>query len=162
MTSSAGLELAAASFTDPEVRALVDRVQAEYVVLYGGPDDSPLEEGGFDPPRGAFFLGRVDGAAVAMGGWRRRRDVHPWGLTEAAEVKRMYVAPEARRRGYARAVLAHLEGTARDAGAEVMVLETGTMQPEAMALYEAQGYRLIDGFGHYTWSPLSRCYGKRL
>ena len=59
-------------------------------------------------------------------------------------------------------MLAHLEGTARDAGAEVMVLETGTMQPEAMALYEAQGYKLIDGFGHYTWSPLSRCYGKRL
>ena len=58
-----------------------------------------VEDGGFDPPRGAFFLGRVDGAPVAMGGWRRRRDVHPWGLTEAAEVKRMYVAPEARRPG---------------------------------------------------------------
>ena len=29
-------------------------------------------------------------------------------------------------------------------------------------MYEAAGYELVDGFGHYTWSPKSRCFGKRL
>jgi hypothetical protein len=43
-----------------------------------------------------------------------------------------------------------------------MILETGTAQPEAMALYESAGYVRIEGFGHYRWSPLNRCYGKRL
>jgi GNAT superfamily N-acetyltransferase len=149
-------------FSDPDTQALVDEVQAEYTVLYGGPDDTPLEDGIFDPPRGAFFLAYVDAVAVAMGGWRLRSDVHPWGLGQAAEVKRMYVAPAARRQGYARLVLAHLEQTAREAGAEVMVLETGTAQPEAIAMYEATGYSPIEKFGHYTWSPRQRCFGKRL
>jgi hypothetical protein len=43
-----------------------------------------------------------------------------------------------------------------------MVLETGTAQPEAMALYESSGYTPIAGFGHYAWSPQNRCYAKRL
>jgi hypothetical protein len=42
------------------------------------------------------------------------------------------------------------------------VLETGTAQPEALALYAAQGYVAIEPFGHYTWSPLQRCLGKPL
>jgi ribosomal protein S18 acetylase RimI-like enzyme len=97
-----------------------------------------------------------------MGGWRLRSDVRPWGLTPAAEVKRMYVAPAARRRGYARAVLAHLEQTARAAGAEVMVLETGAPQQAAIAMYVAAGYVRVERFGHYAWSPTQRCFGKRL
>ena len=43
-----------------------------------------------------------------------------------------------------------------------MVLETGTAQPEAMALYESSGYARIENFGHYRWSPQNRCYGKPL
>lgn len=154
-------------FVDPDTQVLVADVQAEYAVLYGSPDDTPLEDGTFDPPHGAFFLAYIDGAdvdgvAVAMGGWRRRSDVHPWGLARAAEIKRMYVAPAARRRGLARAMLAHLEQTAREAGADVMVLETGSEQPEAIAMYVAAGYAAIEKFGHYTWSPRQRCFGKPL
>jgi GNAT superfamily N-acetyltransferase len=159
---AAPLVLAPVAFADPDTQALVARVQAEYVERYGGPDESPLEDGVFDPPRGAFFLGYVDGAAVAMGGWRLRPDVPRLGGALSAEVKRMYVAPSARRRGHARTVLAHLESTAREAGADVMVLETGTAQPEAIRLYLASGYELVESFGHYAWSPLSRCFGKRL
>ncbi len=156
------LRVAPVAFTDPDTQRLVAEVQAEYVVRYGGPDDSPLEEGVFDPPRGAFFLGYEDGVPVAMGGWRLRSDVLPFDRTSAAEVKRMYVAPGARRRGHARTVLAHLEATAREAGADVMVLETGTAQPEAIRMYLEAGYEPIDTFGHYAWSPKSRCFGKRL
>jgi hypothetical protein len=44
----------------------------------------------------------------------------------------------------------------------VMILETGTAQPEAMALYESAGYEAVTPFGHYQDEPLNRCYGRRL
>jgi ribosomal protein S18 acetylase RimI-like enzyme len=97
-----------------------------------------------------------------MGGWRFRPDVFRLGGVRLAEIKRMYVAPSGRRRGLARGVLAHLERTAAQAGADVMVLETGIAQPEAIALYTSSGYVPVEKFGHYAWSPKSRCYGKRL
>jgi len=156
------LRITPARFVDRDSQALVAEVQAEYTLLYGAPDEAPLEVGELDPPGGAFFLGRLDDAPVAMGGWRRRPDVPALGCTQTVEVKRMYVAPAARRRGFARQVLDHLEHTARDAGADVVVLETGTMQPEAIAMYTAAGYERVPDFGHYAWSPLSRCFGKRL
>ena len=162
MTSTGTLELSPARFTDAATQRLVDEVQAEYVLRYGGPDDSPIGDGVFDPPRGAFFLGYVEGVPVAMGGWRWRDDVHPWGAAAVTEVKRMYVARTVRRRGFARSVLAHLEDTARAAGSPAMVLETGTEQPEAIAMYLSAGYELIESYGYYSWSPKARCFGKRL
>jgi GNAT superfamily N-acetyltransferase len=150
------------AFTDPDAQLLVAQVQAEYVTLYGGPDETPLDPAVFDAPAGAFFVAYLGDAPVAMGGWRLRPEVVRLGGRLSAEIKRMYVAPSGRRRGTARAVLAHLEDTARGAGADVMVLETGTEQPEAIALYESSGYQPVEKFGHYMWSPKNRCYGKRL
>jgi ribosomal protein S18 acetylase RimI-like enzyme len=74
----------------------------------------------------------------------------------------MYVAPAARGLGLARAMLAHLERTAAEAGAAVSILETGTRQPEAIELYESSGYVEVPKFGFYCHAPLSRCYAKRL
>jgi ribosomal protein S18 acetylase RimI-like enzyme len=156
------LRVAQVGFLDADTQRLVEQVQAEYVVLYGGPDTSPIEDGVFDPPRGAFFLGYLGDEPVAMGGWRLRPDVHVLGASGAAEIKRMYVAPGARRRGHGNALLAHLERTARAAGADVMVLETGTEQPAAIRMYVEAGYELTENWGHYAWSPKSRCFGKRL
>ena len=146
----------------PDALALIADVQLEYVARYGSPDESPVDPGMFDPPGGQFFVGYDAGAPVAMGGWKSRPGLHALGGVRPAEVKRMYVVPAGRGHGHARAVLAHLEATAFAAGADVMVLETGTAQPEAMALYESSGYLQIEKFGHYAWSPQSRCYGKRL
>ena len=146
----------------PDALTLIADVQAEYVVRYGGPDATPIDVHMFDPPGGAFFVGYLGDVPVAMGGWKRRSDIAPLGRVRPAEVKRMYVAPAGRRNGFARVVLAHLEDTARARGADVMVLETGTAQPEAIALYESSGYQPVEKFGHYAWSPQSRCYGKRL
>lgn len=150
------------SITDPDAARLVEEVQAEYVVRYGGRDDTPLEPGYFDPPAGSFFVGYLDGLAVATGAWRRRNDVHALGSADTAEIKRMYVAPAARGRGLARAMLAHLERTARADGAAVMILETGLAQPEAIGLYTSAGYRPIPGFGFYQDAPLARCFGRVL
>ncbi len=149
-------------FTHPDALELIAQVQAEYTVLYGGPDETPLDPTMFDAPGGAFFVGYVDGVPVTMGGWRFRPDVTAFGRARAAEIKRMYVVPTARRTGLARRVLAHLEDTARAAGADLMVLETGTEQPEAIALYLSSDYEPVEGFGHYVWSPKSRHYGRPL
>lgn len=146
----------------PDARLLIEGVQQEYVVRYGGRDDTPMDPGEFTPPAGAFYVGYRDDVPVMTGAWRFRDDVTRLGSTRPAEVKRMYVVAAARRQGLARLMLAHLEATARDAGAEVMIMETGTAQPEAMELYEAAGYEPIEPFGHYAWSPHNRCYARRL
>ncbi|UUZ60636.1 GNAT family N-acetyltransferase [Nocardioides sp. B-3] len=146
----------------PDAQALIDQVQEEYVVRYGGRDESPIDHTEFVSPRGAFFVGHLDGVPVVSGAWRRRTDVVFAGTTHTAEIKRMYVVPAARGLGLARRMLAHLEETARAAGAEAMILETGLMQPEAIGLYESVGYTEIAGFGHYRDAPLNLCLGKSL
>jgi GNAT superfamily N-acetyltransferase len=150
------------ALTHPDAVRLIEEVQAEYRVRYGGPDRTPIDPSYFAAPHGAFVVAYRDGDPVAMGGWRFRPDVSRLGSERAAEVKRMYVAPVARRSGLARLVLAHLETSARAAGADVMILETGTAQPEAMALYESSGYEPVEPFGYYRRGPLNRCYGRRL
>ena len=154
--------IVALPITHPDAALLVEDVQQEYVVRYGSRDETPLEPAYFEPPGGAFFVGYLDGRPVATGAWRRRSDVLVDGSDRTAEIKRMFIAADARRRGLARLVLAHLEATARTAGAEVMVLETGLAQPEAIALYESSGYTPIPGFGFYKDAPLSRCFARRL
>jgi GNAT superfamily N-acetyltransferase len=156
------LELRQVTYDDPDAQRLIAEVQAEYVKRYGGPDETPIAAEMFTPPDGAFFVGYVDGEPVAMGGWRRRPDVQALERKVAAEVKRMYVHAESRRHGLARQVLAHLELTARIAGADLMVMETGTAQPEAMSLYIREGYTSVMPFGYYADSPQSRYYGKAL
>lgn len=148
-------------FDHPDAQRLVAEVQQEYVRRYGGPDETPLDAAYFEPPAGSFFVGYLGDEPVATGAWRRR-DVEALGTREAAEVKRMYVRPAARGRGLARLVLAHLERTARAAGAEVVVLETGTAQPEALGLYAVAGYVAVPAFGLYADSPQSRYLGRRL
>jgi GNAT superfamily N-acetyltransferase len=157
-----GLDLRRVPIGDPEARALIELVQEEYVVRYGGRDESPIDHTEFVAPRGAFFVGHLDGVPVVSGAWRRRSDVEVAGTTNTAEIKRMYVVPAARGLGLARRMLAHLEATACGAGVEAMVLETGLRQPEAIALYESSGYVTIASFGHYRDSDLNRCFGKPL
>lgn len=156
------MEVRRVPFTHPDALELIEEVQAEYTLLYGGPDETPLDPTMFDSPLGAFYVGYDGDVPLAMGGWRFRSDVNAFGATAVAEIKRMYVAARVRRTGLARQILAHLEATARSAGAEAMVLETGIEQPEAIALYLSSGYTPVEGFGHYKWSPKSRYYGKVL
>jgi GNAT superfamily N-acetyltransferase len=162
MVGVSGWRIERLPITHPDAALLVEDVQAEYVARYGGRDETPIDPTYFEEPNGAFFVGYLDGRPVATGAWRRRTDVFVEGSALAAEIKRMYVAPAGRGLGLARAMLAHLEDTARAAGAEVMVLETGLRQPEAIALYESSGYLPIAGFGFYKDAPLSRCMARSL
>jgi GNAT superfamily N-acetyltransferase len=157
-----GLTLVAVGYGHPDAGRLIEEVQAEYVARYGSRDESPVDPLMFDPPHGTFLVGYVDDVPVTTGAWRRRTDLPAYGSTRVAEIKRMYVVPAARGAGHARAVLAELERTAAASGIEVLVLETGMRQPEAIALYTSAGYEPVPPFGHYRDSPLNRCFGRRL
>ena len=78
------------------------------------------------------------------------------------EIKRMYVRPEFRGRGYAKQMLKHLEELATARGFSKVRLETGISQPEAIGLYERNGYYKIPPFGDYWDDPLSFFYEKTL
>lgn len=160
---TAALELRTVGIDHPDAVALVEAVQQVYVRRYGGADLTPVAAGEFAPPSGLFLVGYAGDEPAVCGGWR----LHATGSDPAmrdgdVELKRMYVIPACRGRGYARRLLAELERTARDAGGRRMVLETGTRQPEAIALYRAEGYHEIDRFGVYRHTDSSRCFAKPL
>jgi GNAT superfamily N-acetyltransferase len=149
------IEFTTAALDAPESLALIDAVQQEYIVRYGGPDVTKLAVAEFAPPQGIFVIARDAGQPVACGGVR---------LVDSyvGELKRMYVVPAARRRGIARALLDHLEQEARQLGAMRLRLETGLHQPEAIALYASAGYEDVEPFGHYAGAPLARHLAKDL
>jgi GNAT superfamily N-acetyltransferase len=142
-------------FDDPRAVRLIDELQAEYLIRYGTPDETPIEPGEFDPPAGLFLIGMLDGDPVAAGGWRRVRP-------GVGEIKRMYVAERARGRGFSRLMLAELESTLAAEGYERVELMTGLAQPEAIALYESSGYAPSGSYGTYAGEPSARFYGKPL
>lgn len=78
------------------------------------------------------------------------------------EIKRMYTAPEYRGQGVASAVLAELEAWARERSYHQARLETGLRQPEAIRLYEKNGYRRIPNYGQYAGVENSVCFEKDL
>ena len=158
------LELRRVPFDHPDAVRLVREVQQVYVERYGGEDATPVDPAEFAAARGRFTVGYdAAGTPVACGGWRARDETDDPVLADGdAEIKRMYVVPAARGRGYARALLAELERTAAAAGRQRMVLETGSRQPEAIRLYASSGYHPMPGFGVYRDAPGSRCLAKRL
>jgi putative acetyltransferase len=102
-----------------------------------------------------FFIARDGGRPAGCGG------VLLVGR-EYAEVKRMYVRPAFRGRRIGRLMLDQLVEHARQHGLTVIRLETGIHQREAIALYEARGFRKIPPFGPYRDDPVSLCYELRL
>ncbi|MFF6793116.1 GNAT superfamily N-acetyltransferase [Streptomyces filamentosus] len=151
-------------YDHPDAVKLQDAVQAEYRIRYDGEGDvTPLDPGMFVPPQGLYLLAYdPEGLPVASGAWRRQDENEEGYADGDAELKRMYVVPEARGLGLARRILALLEDDARAAGRTRMVLETGTAQPEAIALYASSGYEPCVKFGHYRDHDSSRCFAKSL
>ncbi|MFF9087243.1 GNAT family N-acetyltransferase [Streptomyces sp. NPDC014991] len=151
-------------FDHPDATKLNDEVQAEYHLRYGdGGDATALDPADFDPPRGLYLIAYDEqDRPVATGGWRSQDRNEEGNEDGDAELKRMYVVEDMRGRGLARRILADLEEDARAAGRLRMVLETGTKQPEAIALYTSSGYEPCVKFGYYRHYEDSRCYAKRL
>ena len=158
------MEIRRVPYDHPDAVKLDAAVQAEYDTRYGdGGDATPMDPADFRPPNGIYLIAYdALGVPVASGGWRVQ-DANEEGNRDGdAELKRMYVVEEMRGRGLARRILAALEEDARAAGRVRMVLETGTKQPEAIALYTSSGYEPCEKFGYYRFHEESLCYAKDL
>ena len=144
-------------FDSPDVQALCEAQQAEMLALYEGEADiGPKRDAWtFVPPDGVFVVVRDGDRAVACGGIARFDETR-------AEVKRMYVVPDARGRGLGRRILVELEEQARAFGYTGLVLETGDKSAAALSLYESSGYARIECYPPYDTRELSLCFEKRL
>ena len=144
-------------FSSFDAQALARAQQAEMRAVYEGEADiGPTREASmFEPPDGVFLVVREEGRALACGGICRFDETR-------AELKRMYVVPEARGRGLGRRVLVELEAAARKLGYSGIVLETGDRQAEPLGLYRSAGYERIPCYPPYDSRALSLCFEKRL
>ena len=136
--------------------ALVQGMRDEMAAIYDGLElDGPhMPKAGaseLSPPDGTFVVGCEAGVPVCCGGVKRLPD-------GACEIKKMFVVPEARGRGVARALLVELERRARELGYAIVRLDTGPEQPRARRMYERAGYAPIANFNA---NPVATFFGEK-
>lgn len=129
----------------PTARALF----AEYLALVSerlGRGFVPSErifatEDAFTGGGSAWLVAYEDGRPVGCGGLRT---LSPG----VGEIKRMFVSAGARGRGHGRRLLRELESRAAEHGHRSVRLLTTDVLREALALYEAEGYRVVGRVEH--------------
>jgi GNAT superfamily N-acetyltransferase len=133
---------------------LIHDLCSELSIRYGTPP-SPFSPDEALAPGTAFVVARVAGQPIGCGALRRIDET-------TAEVKRMYVAPDGRRRGIARRILHALEELAAGFSYRTIRLQTGLEQPEAISLYESSGYHRTAAYGYHIGDPRSLCFEKAI
>jgi GNAT superfamily N-acetyltransferase len=136
--------------------ALARAMREEIAAVYEGLDldGERMPKAGaaeLSPPGGTFIVGYESETPVCCGGIKRLPD-------GACEIKKMYVVPDARGRGVARALLHALEDQARELGYKLARLDTGPKQPHARALYESEGYLAV---GNFNGNPVATFFGEK-
>ena len=148
------VEIIRVSEDDKDFLSLVKLLDAELAVRDG-------EEHGFyaqfNKPvgLGGVVVAHLGGEAVGCGAFKKYGD-------GVAEIKRMFVRPDARGKRIAAGVLNELESWAAETGFRECILETGWKQPEAIALYRREGYEVIPNYGQYAGVENSVCMRKVL
>jgi pimeloyl-ACP methyl ester carboxylesterase/GNAT superfamily N-acetyltransferase len=143
-----GVSVQEECFDTPESTALVSAYVAEIKAMYPEwtPDVPPkMEAGDVQPPDGRWLVAYRNGAGVGCAGLKRLDE-------RTAEIKRIYVEPEARGAGVARALITELERVARDAGYKTIRLDTGAKQHASVALFRSAGYEPI---ADYNGNPVA-------
>ena len=134
--------------SDPEARALVAAMEAWIAEGFGPQDPGRTSTVGLDemsPPDGVFVVLYENGEPVAGGGLRRLGE-------DVAEIKRMFVVPAARGRGFGRRVLDELEAAAGELGYRRVRLDTAESLTTATALYRSAGYRDIPDYNGNSYA----------
>ncbi|MFI0444080.1 GNAT family N-acetyltransferase [Actinomadura sp. 6N118] len=159
------IEIRATDWDDPAGVALREAMQAEMDNRYAdrlaelvvGPADTRRLHGtlGIEVEQVAY-VGIACADRVPVGHVALRR------LGDDLELKRMYVVPPRRGSGIATALLRTAEDAARSLGASRIILQTGDRQPDAVGLYEREGYSRIPVFSPYEWLSFSICMEKLL
>ena len=132
----------------PDIVALIAELDVYQAGLYPPEACYTLDISALSQPQVRFAVARgnageaIGCAAVVLG-------------SDYGEIKRMYVQPAARGQGVAARLLQALETVARSEGCRLLQLETGPLQPAALAFYTAYGFQRCGAFGDYPDHPLS-------
>jgi putative acetyltransferase len=154
----ANLSIAIEDPRDAAGAGLVDELVAFIEALYPEDEDDPPTPWSMDDLArdGAFLVARLEGQPAGCGG------LAATVIPGALEVVRMYVRPDFRGRRIADGVLAELEALARIKGARSLLLRCGPRQPEALKVYERNGYARRAAFAQHREHPTNLFYEKRL
>ena len=143
------------SVDQPEIIALIDALDAYQGALYPPESNYHLSVEALKAPNVLFAVAR-DGERAALGCGAIVL------LDGYGELKRMFVPPQHRGRGIAKAIMTHLEAHAAQRNCPLLRLETGIHQPEAHGLYARAGYVRRGPYGDYPNDPLSVFMEKRI
>jgi DNA-binding MarR family transcriptional regulator/GNAT superfamily N-acetyltransferase len=137
------VEIAAEDPNTPDARwciqQYIDELSVRFEAGWDPARSIPAEPSELVPPAGLLLIARLRGKPVGCGALK----FHAGAPTD---LKRMWVAPEARGLGLGRRLLLELERRAREAGARVVRLETNRSLKEAIHLYRSSGYREVARF----------------
>ena len=149
------LRLTRTDSKDPDFLRLVELLDADLAERDGEDNAFYSQYNGLEQIRHAVLCYTEEGEAAGCGAMKQ---FDPGTM----EVKRMYVLPSQRGEGIATKVLLELEKWAVDLKMSRIILETGKRQPEAIRLYEKNGYLRIENFEPYVGIENSVCFEKRL
>ena len=138
----------------PDFQLLVSQLDA-YLAVQDGEDHDFYHQYNHIHDIKYAIVAFLDGKAIGCGAIK---NFSP----QQMEVKRMYVSPDVRGQGIASQLLSQLEGWAKELGCQSCVLETGKRQPEAIALYQKNGYARIPNYGQYVEMEKSVCFEKKI
>jgi GNAT superfamily N-acetyltransferase len=146
--------IAAVSPSDEGACAMMRELDAEISSLYPDSVIFGIDNAEFEKAGGYFVVAQQGDQTLGCGGFRSVDET-------CAEIKRMFVRRDVRRRGWARQILRHLEEEAHRRGFLSTVLETGCENNCAIGLYESEGYVQIPGYPGCQGILVSRCFMKR-
>ena len=139
----------------PDIVALLAQLDAYFAALYPAESNHLLDIDSLALPDVVFLTARDANARLLGFGAFVDRGSY-------AEVKRMMVDPASRGQGVGGQLLGQLVARATAAGFTTLKLEAGISQPEAIGLYQRNGFKYCAPFGHYQPDPLSLFMEKAL
>ena len=86
------------------------------------------------PPEGIYYVLQVKGKIGGMGALRKLKN-------EVGEIKRMYIKPEYRKKGYGKAMLKQLLKKGKEFGFSTVRLDTGKFMEAAQYVYRSAGFQ---------------------
>jgi GNAT superfamily N-acetyltransferase len=148
------IDLKRTNADDEDFLALVGMLDAELRVRDGEEHDFYAQ---FNMPVGlsGVVVAYLENLPVGCGAFKKYSD-------ETAEIKRMFVNPDARGNRIGGSILSELESWAVELNFAECILETGYNQPEAIALYKRSGYEVIPNYGQYAGVENSVCMKRTL
>ena len=153
--SAATIDIRPATIAEALASGIFDELDDDLKTRYPGSRIHGLDRAQFESAGGYVVLAHSGADVIGCGAFRPLD-------SQTVEIKRMFVRSGFRKRGIASQILNALEDEARNRGYAAAVLETGTRQPEAIALYITCGYEPIERFGLYAEYARSVCFRKIL